>query len=132
MVKLAHDKDGQRRERFVVSFGRQIRCNRHLADVEFERAAHAAESADNRRNLDMLELDAGHRHGAIFQAFRMRVVRERGLENGHVILRRAFLIESAERSKIVSCVGGFLTPVTRLAVNCNEHEHGMSCGLIGR
>jgi hypothetical protein len=34
----------------------------------------------------------------------VRVVRDRGVENRHVILRRAFLIEFAERSKIVSCV----------------------------
>ena len=42
--------------------GRQrwvVRCRG--CNVEFERAAHAAESADDRRNLDMLELDAGHR-----------------------------------------------------------------------
>jgi hypothetical protein len=35
----------------------------------------------------MFELDAGHRHGAVFQALRVRVGRDRGLENSHVILR---------------------------------------------
>ncbi len=78
VVELAHDEDRQRGERFVIGFGGQIRRNGHLAHVEFERAAHAAESADDRRDLDMLELDAGHRHGAVLQAFSVRVGRDRG------------------------------------------------------
>src|SRR6266508_1044444 len=37
----------------------------------------------------MLELNAGHRYGAILQAFRVRVSRDRCFENDHVILQRA-------------------------------------------
>ena len=90
-MELAHDEDGQRRERFVVRFGGQVRCNGHLADIELECSAHAAESADDRRDLDVLELDTGHRHGAILQAFGVRIGRDRGLENSHVLLLFAFL-----------------------------------------
>ena len=86
MRELAQDEDRQRGERFIMGLGSQVRRNGHLAHVEVERAAHAAESADDRRDLDVVELDAGHRHGAILQAFCVRVGRDRGLENRHVIL----------------------------------------------
>ena len=85
-MELAHDKDGQRRESFFVGLGCQVCRNCHLAEVEVERAAHAAERANDRRDLDMVELHAGHRHGAILQTFRVPVGRDRGLENGHVTL----------------------------------------------
>jgi len=51
------------------------------ADVEFERAAHTPESADDRRNLDMLELDAGTDTVPSFRPFRVRVGCDRGLIN---------------------------------------------------
>src|SRR5881227_3576049 len=86
MRELAQDEDGQRGKRFIMGLGGQVRRNRHLAHVEVERAAHAAESADDRRDLDVLELDAGYRHGAVLQAFCVRVGRDRGLENRHAIL----------------------------------------------
>jgi hypothetical protein len=86
VVELAHDEDGERGERFAVCLGRQVGRNGHLAEVELERAAHAAEGANDRRHLDMLELDTGHRHRSILPAFGVLVRRERGLKNNHVIL----------------------------------------------
>jgi hypothetical protein len=77
-VELAHDENRERGERFAVRLAGQLGRNGHLAEVELESAAHAAEGTNDRRHYDLVELDTGHRHRAIFQAFRVRVRRERG------------------------------------------------------
>src|SRR5262249_34083417 len=84
--KLAQDKNRQGRKWFGVRLGGEIGRDRHLTEVKVERPAHAAESVDDRRDLDMLALNGGHRPGAVLKAFGVWVSRDRGLKNGHVIL----------------------------------------------
>src|SRR5262245_24715878 len=86
-MELAHDDSGQGCDWRVVGPGGQVGRDRHLADVELQTADHAPEGPHDRGDLDVLERAPGHRHGAVLEAFRVRVRRDRGLERGHVSRR---------------------------------------------
>jgi hypothetical protein len=61
-----------------VFLGADIGGNRHLADIEFEAAHHAAERLDDHRDVFEFEIDALWLDRAVFQGTRM----SQGLNGG--------------------------------------------------
>jgi len=58
VMEGTHQKHRRRRHALAVCLGADIGRDRHLADVEFEPAHHAAERIDQRIDLDEVELEA--------------------------------------------------------------------------
>ena len=66
-MKRPHQKDRQRREAFAVFLRAQVGRDRHLADIEFMPADHAAERVDEDGDVDEIELEGLRRNRAVLE-----------------------------------------------------------------
>ena len=98
VMEAAHQHDRQADDRLGVGVRLGQRGQRDLAQVEVERAHHAAERAGDLRHLLEIEAHAIRRDAAVFQRHRVRVAGNGGAESeqGHGVIRLS--LRGAKRS----------------------------------